>query len=145
MARYSLANYILSIKPNDPALSAFGEVTVGGEWNYHDNITISIDATMFSTTGYATGAWVHNKNLSKVGTASVSLSQLSDQVAKFIQFAKLFYSGDYDGFTISLTANDGTPVAYCHDCYFTKIPDQSFGENAAMQTWTLTCGEVDFQ
>ena len=87
----------------------------------------------------------YNKNLSKVGTASVSLSQLSDQVAKFIQFAKLFYSGDYDGFTISLTANDGTPVAYCHDCYFTKIPDQSFGENAAMQTWTLTCGEVDFQ
>ena len=80
MARYSLANYILSIKPNDPALSAFGEVTVGGEGNYHDNITISIDATMFSTTGYATGAWVHNKNLSKVGTASVSLSQLSTKL-----------------------------------------------------------------
>ena len=145
MARYSLANYILSIKPNDSAFSSFGSITVGGEGNYNDSITISMDTNTFTTSGFATGAWVHTKNLSKTGTASVSISQVSDQVAKFIQFAKLFYSGDYEGFTVSLTTNDGTPIAYCNDCYFTKIPDQSFGETAGTQTWTLTCGEIDFQ
>ena len=145
MARYSLANYILTLRPNDTTLRNFGSVVVGGEGNYTDSISVSLDNNTFSTTGFATGAWVHNKSLSKTGTATISLSQVSDQVAKFIQFAKLFYSGDYEGFTISVTTNDGTPVVYCYDCYFKKIPDQSFGENAATQSWVLTCGEVDFQ
>ena len=128
MARYSLANYILSIKPNDSAFSSFGSITVGGEGNYNDSITISMDTNTFTTSGFATGAWVHTKNLSKTGTASVSISQVSDQVAKFIQFAKLFYSGDYEGFTVSLTTNDGTPIAYATTAILRKSPTRALAK-----------------
>lgn len=142
--RYSLADYILSIKANDSRLSLFGTVTVGGEGNALDSVQIELDGNMWETTSYATGAWVHDKNLSRSGRISISLSQLSDQVAKFKQLTNIFYSGDYQGLTVTLSDSTGSKIATCTDCYFVKIPNQKFGSKAENQTWELTSGKIIF-
>lgn len=144
--KYSLASYILSIQSNDSNLrTLFQNVSIGGEGSALDNIKASYDnGDLWSTTGFSTGAWVHNKNLSRTGTVEVSISQLSDKVAKFKQMCGVFYNGEYDGFTLSLADNLGNKVFTAVDCYLTKIPDQEFGKEAAMQTWTFTCGEITF-
>lgn len=145
MKRYSLANYILSIDSNDSDIkSMFGAISVGGEGNYLDTITIGGLPNLWDTTGFATGAWVHNKNLSKVGTVTVNLSQLSDQVAKFKKLCNVYYSGDYDGLTLSLTDIQGNKVCTCVDCYIQKIPNQEFAATAGMQSWVFTCGQINF-
>ena len=143
--RYSLANYILSIEPNDATIKAyFGTISIGGDGSYLGSINLSLANAMMTTQGYATGGWSHSKNLDRHGTASLTLNQLSDAVAKFIKLAKLFYTADYDGFTLSLSDINGQKVASCIDCYIDKIPDQDFGEKAADQTWTFTCGQINF-
>lgn len=143
--KYSLANYILSIQPNDTTLrTMFSNVSIGGEGSATDTITISLENQIWKTDSFATGAWVHNKNLSRVGTAQISISQLSDNVAKFKQMCNIFYNGEYDGFTLSLVDNTGNKVCTCVDCYLTKIPDQEFKETAQTQSWTFTCGEITF-
>lgn len=144
--RYCLADYIMSIEPSDSRLKQmFSKVTVGGDGNALSSITLSLSDTLWSTTSFATGAWVHNKNLSKVGSAEIRISQLSSVVVKLKQMCKVYYSGNYSGFTISVTDSNGTVVATANDCYPTKIPDQSFGETASEQSWSFTCGEVDFK
>lgn len=145
MKRYSLANYILSIDSNDSTIkNMFGTISVGGEGNYLDSISISLGNNLWDTTGFATGAWVHNKNLSRVGTASLNLSQLSDSVSKFIKLCNTYYSGDYDGLTLSVVDNQGNKICTCIDCYIQKIPDQEFGATAGMQNWVFTCGQISF-
>lgn len=141
-AKYSLADYILSIRPDDAQLSSFGTITVGGEGNALDSIEFSYSNDMWSTTSYSTGAWVHDKNLSRVGSINISLSQLSDQVAAFKQLVNKFYGGNYQGLTLSLTDSLGNNIATAIDCYFTRIPSQSFGSNSANQTWSLTAGKI---
>ena len=55
--RYSLANYILSVKPDDPAINAmFGTISIGGEGNAVGSITLETSNDMWQTKGYATGA-----------------------------------------------------------------------------------------
>ena len=143
--KYSLANYILSIDSNDSEIkNIFGTITVGGEGDYLDSLTLSHESNIYSTTGYATGGWVHNKNLDRHGTATISINQLSDRVGRFIQLAKLAFSGDYAGFTLSLSDIDGNKIATCVDCYITKIPDQSFNPQAQNQIWTFTCGQINY-
>lgn len=145
MKRYSLANYILSIDSNDPTIkNIFGTISVGGEGNCLDSITIGDIPNQWETTGFSTGAWIHNKNLSKTGKVTLSLSQLSEQVAKFIKLCNIYYSGDYDGLTLSLTDNQGNKVCSCIDCYIQKIPDQSFTTSSGMQSWVFTCGQINF-
>lgn len=143
--KYSLANYILSIQPNDTTLKTmFSNVSIGGEGSATDSITISLENQIWKTSAFATGAWVHDKNLARNGTADISISQLSDKVAKFKQMCNIFYNGEYDGFTLSLVDNTGNKVCTCVDCYLTKIPNQEFKETASTQTWTFTCGEITF-
>lgn len=145
MKRYSLANYILSIESNDPTIkNIFGTVSVGGEGNYLESMTISQTNDLWTTSGYATGAWVHTKNLSRIGTVEVSLSQLSNQISKFIKLCNTYYTGDYDGCTLTLTDNLGNLIATCVDCYIQKIPDQGFQSAAQNQSWTFTCGQITF-
>ncbi len=145
MNRYSLANYILSIDCNsDEIKNMFGTISIGGEGSYTDSITIGGLPNLWDTTGFSTGAWVHNKNLSKTGTATVSISQLSDKVKKFIKMCNVYYSGDYDGLTLSLSDTQGNKVCSCIDCYIQKIPDQAFGNTAANQSWIFTCGQINF-
>ena len=145
MSKYSLANHILSIKPNDQQLNLlFGTINIGGEGSYLDSVNISLESGMWSTTGYATGGWVHNKRLNRNGTVSLSLNQLSNSVAILKRLASIFYTGDYDGFTITLTTNDGTLISTCTDCYLSSIPEQAFAAEAANQTWSFTCGKIVF-
>lgn len=143
--KYSLSNYILSIDSNDDTIKRiFGTISVGGEGNYLDSISLSQSEDIFTTTGYATGGWIHNKSLDRHGIASLTLNQLSDKVARFIQLAKLSLSGDYEGFTLSLSDSDGNKIATCVDCYIVKIPDQVFGAQAQTQTWQFTCGQINY-
>lgn len=144
MNRYSLANHILSIKPNDGGISTFGTIEVGGEGSYLDSVSISTPTNLWNTQGFATGGWIHDKNLSRIGTVDITLNQLSDQVKKFITMCENYYGGDYNGFTITLSKNDGSKIASCIDCYISKIPDQSYGQSSANQTWTFTCGQITY-
>lgn len=151
MARYSLANYTLALTlPAELAtllgLTGSENLVVGGEGSYMDSFTVELDNDMFSTKGDATGSWVHDKNLSKVGKVNISLHQLSDRVAKFKKIVNIYYQSgtDYDGVNLSLVDNLGHEIVNCVDCYFTKIPSQEFGAESANQTWTLTCGQVTF-
>lgn len=144
--KYSLANHVLSIEPVDASIrDMFGTISVGGEGSYLDSITISITPSLWDTTGYATGGWVHNKNLSRVGTATISLNQMSDQVSVLKRLCNMFYSADYEGFTLTVTNNEGTKLATCTDCYIQKIPDQQFQASAQTQSWVFTCGKITIE
>lgn len=143
--KYSLSDYILSIEPNDYEIkSIFGTISIGGEGSHLDSITLSITNDMWSTDGYATGGWIHNKNLDRHGTATLSINQLSPAVEKFIQLCKMFYSKDYEGFTLSISDRNGNKIASCIDSYLVKIPDQVFGSSAANQNWSFTCGQINY-
>lgn len=143
--KYSLADYILTIRPDDSRLRRFYTATVGGEGNALDSIEINYANNMWETTSYATGSWVHNKNLARNGVVQISLSQLTDNVTKFMYLANAFFSQDYQGLTLSLVDSTGQEIALCEDCYFTKIPTQAYGPSAANQTWQLTCGKITFE
>lgn len=143
--KYSLSDYTLTITPNDAVVKQyFNEIKIGGEGSYLDSINLSYDSSLFNTTGYATGAWVHTKNLAKTGTATVSLNQICDAVATLKKLCNLFYSNDYEGFTLSVCDRNGVEVANAIDCYIQSIPAQNYGETVAMQTWTFTCGQINF-
>lgn len=145
--RYSLANYYLSIdNANEKVKALFGDVRIGGEGDAVSSISVSTSNNLWDTQGYATGAWVHNKNLSRVGTAEISLSQLTDAVAKFKTFVNYFYlasdENDVQGSTLTLTDSSGKIICTCYDCYPVKVPAQEFGATAAEQRWSFTCGKV---
>lgn len=151
MARYSLANYTLAITlPSELAtilgLTGSESLVVGGEGSYLDTFVVELDNDMFSTKGDATGSWVHDKNLSRVGKAEISLNQLSDRVAKFKKIVNIYYQSgtDYDGVNLSLVDNQSNEIANCVDCYFIKIPRQEFSQESGNQTWSLTCGQITF-
>ena len=146
MKRYSLANHILSITPNNSTLKwAFDTISIGGEGSYLDSISISLNGQLWSTTPFATGAWVHNKNLDKTGTVVLSLNQLSDEVKTFVTMAETYYADDYDGFTLTLTTNEGELICTCVDCYIQNIPSQDYQSSAQNQSWTFTCGKITFK
>lgn len=144
--KYSLSKYIVSFDSNDQLIkNIIGNVTIGGDGSTTNSITVSRATATWSTTGYATGAWVHTKNLDKHGSVDVSINQLAPQIARLKMLLNTYYSSDErDGLTITVSTLDGTKVASCIDCYLTAIPGQSFGESATDQTWTFTCGEVNF-
>lgn len=145
--KYSLANYILTIKSNNVnAQAIFGnDISIGGEGSYVGSITFSRQTEMWSTSGFATGGWIHNKNLDRHGTVDVELSQLAPQVGRFIQLCNVYYASDYEGFTLTLTDSEQNQIVECIDCYITKIPNQVFGESAASQTWSFTCGQINYK
>lgn len=144
--RYSLADYIMTVDPVDPSLkSSFGgSVSVGGQGSATDSISVELDNDLWSTTGYATGGWVHDKNLSRTGKVTVSISQLTNEVARFKQLINFYYNSDYSGLNIVVSTSSGKKVASCHDCYPVKIPSQTFGKTAADQSWSFTSGKITF-
>lgn len=146
MKRYSLATHILSFTSNDNTINdIFGTVSIGGEGSALDSIRIRLNENLWSTQGFATGGWVHNKNLSKAGTVEITINQLTDAVYKFIQLCNTYYAGDYEGLTITLSNNDGREICECIDCYIQKIPDQEYASTAQNQTWSFTCGKITFK
>ena len=145
MKRYSLANYILSIDSSDASIkSMFGTISIGGEGSYLGSVVVSQNKNMWETKGFATGAWVQDKNLDRTGTCTVQLQQLSSEVQKLIRLFNVYYAGNYGGATITLADIFGNKVATCTDCYIQKAADQSFAESSENQSWTFTCGKVAF-
>lgn len=162
MKRYSLADYILSVKVPDELRVIFGAdstdetnsldnvISIGGNGSYVGQIQISLKEAMWSTNGDHTGSWVHNKNLNKTGTLEVQLNQVSDQIKVLIRLYETYYSSDTitEGLTITVNKAVGggnqETVCTCTDCYIQEIPNQSFGDNAATQDWIFTCGKIDF-
>jgi hypothetical protein len=143
--RYSLSDYILSIEPGDNELKeAFGTITIGGEGSYVGSVRASQTNDLFTTKGYATGDWVHNKNMDRTGTVEISLNQLAEKVGVLMRLINYYFLGDYDGATISIVDKSGKHVCSASDCYPAKPADQDFGAEAADQTWTFTCGKVTF-
>lgn len=146
--RYSLANYILSVASDDAKITKlFENVQIGGDGNALSSITIQTTDALWETESFATGAYVHNKNLSRVGTCEISISQLTDAVAKFKTFVNYFYTENGSDASITLTLNDSNnnPVATCKDCYPTQIPAQEFTAKAVEQRWQFTCGSITFE
>lgn len=145
MKRYSLANYILSIESNDATIrSLFGTLSIGGEGSYMGSVNVATETDLWSTEGFSTGAWVHNKNLDRHGKVTVSLSQLSDAVQKFIHLCNLYYAGNYGSLSMVLTNVAGSKICTCTDCLITGIPSQDFAETAGRQSWVFTCGKIVF-
>lgn len=147
--RYSLANYILSIASNDNKVSSlFKNVQIGGEGDALSTINIQTDNNLWETDSFSTGAWVHNKNLSRVGKCEISISQLSDAVAKFKTYVAYFYAESADdnieGVTLTLSDSSNRVIATCEDCYPVKIPAQEFSTKASEQRWQFTCGRVTY-
>lgn len=146
--RYSLANYKLSIVQNDTELAAmFPALAIGGSTgsgSYLDSISLSVNNNQWSTVGYATGGWVHEKSLDRTGTATITLNQLAPAISQFKRMSNVHYNGEYEGFTMTLVDSFDNEVARCIDCYFTKIPDQSVQERSQNQTWSVTCGQIIF-
>lgn len=141
--KYSLSNYILTIKTKDTELfNIFKELTVGGQGTTVGSISIQMNASLFETTSFPTGGWVHSKNLDRTGTVSVTLNQLSNIVAKFKQLMNAYYATDCDSLTMTISDLDGNEVASCEDCFPTKFPNQEYAEKAASQTWSFTCGKI---
>lgn len=145
--KYSLADYIVSIEPNDSSIrNALGNITIGrdGLANGVEQASISYKDSLFDTQSYATGAWVHNKNLSRVGTITISLCQVDTITDRLTKLCKMYYSiSDYSGVTINVSKRDGTKVASCVDCYPVKISDRQFQENAQNNEWQFTCGQIE--
>ena len=144
---YSLANHILTLAIPSQLAASFGAeyVSIGGEGSYLNTINVSLNNDLFSTTGDYTGSWHHNKNLNATGEISVALNQMSPQIARFKRLCNLFRSGEYSGLTLTLKTLQGTLIATGEDCYIKKIPEQAFGNEAADQTWTFTCGKVTIE
>lgn len=144
---YSLADHILTVALPQRLVSQFGTefISVGGEGSYLDSITIRIDNRLFDTVGDYTGSWHHNKNLNAQGSVSVSINQLSPQVARFKRLCNLFKNGDYEGLTLTVKTLQGTLISTALDCYISKIPDQDFRGTAQNQTWDFTSGKVTIE
>ena len=105
---------------------------------------MSLEKDLWSTTGFATGGWAHDKNLSRIGSCTISIHQLSDAVIMLIRLCKVYYTGDYAGYTITVADAKGNQVANCIDCYPTKIQDQEFKESSDNQSWEFTCGQITY-
>lgn len=144
--RYSLAQYILTITLPANLASEFGAqaISVGGENSYLESMSVSYRSTLWETSADNTGSWVHNQNLDRSGTVTLSLNQVSIAVAKFKKLCNLYFNASniYEGLTLELSDTDGNTIATCNDCLVTKIPDQALSNAAQNQSWTLTCGKI---
>lgn len=148
MKTYSLANYIITIIPDEADTNlrqAFGSaMSIGGEGKYLGSITVGTDKNLWEVQGFATGAYVFDKNLSRTGTCRISLHQLADEVIKFIHLCNLYYKGEYGGCYITVSDTKGNKVANCKDCYIQKYADQQYNETSGSQDWQFVCGEITF-
>lgn len=159
--RYSLTDYILSIKVPDELRKVFltsssastdeiaNRISIGGDGSYLGSIKTS-SSTQWSTEGDATGSWVHSKNKSKVGTVTVELNQLSDVVLKLTRLIETYYSADTitQGLTLTISkatgAGNSLDVCTCVDCYITKQPDGDWEDSAKTMAFEFTCGKITY-
>ena len=159
MTRYSLTDYILSIKVPEDLRSTFiadyietGEdsISIGGDASYVGSISINQSQAQWTTEGDATGSWVHNKSKNQVGTIEVEMTQVSDKINLLNRLFQTYYSVDTqtDGLTITLNKTLGSGntalVATGIDCYISGRPNFAYKDTAQTQTWNFTCGKLTF-
>ena len=144
--KYSLAKYSFTISSNDEAIKRiFGEsLTIGGQGSTTDDITVSQANAPMAIKSYATGGYVFEQTFDRHGTASISISQVSDAVNKLKQLLNLYYTKDFEPLTIVVTDNEGNQVASCKDCHLNSVPNQKFAENVGQQDWSFDVGVVTF-
>lgn len=147
---YSLSDYIVSITPDNQKkedsvlVEAFGTISIGGEGSYVGSIRASQTNDLFTTKGYPSGDWVHNKSMNRTGTVELTLNQLADKIGILINLVNSYFQADYSGCTIVVDSKEGKNVFTAKDCLPVKPADQEYGAEAADQTWTFTCGKVSF-
>lgn len=110
------------------------------------SITVNRTNDAWSTDGDVTGSWVHNQNRSKVGTVSINIKQVSDDIIKLHNLLKIMEKSNKNtkGCTIEITnaVDSDKKLFTCNDCYIVKMPDYVMGETAGVQIYTFTCGQV---
>lgn len=162
ISRYALTDYILSVQVPDELQQYFvsdtqttnnkaNVISIGGNGSYIGSITIGTQAeAQWTTNGDSTGSWVHNKNLNRVGTITISINQVSDTARLLLRLFQTYYSADASigglTLTISKSMGNSNPIEVCkgRDCYIANRPQIAFGETAQQQDWSFTCGEITF-
>lgn len=166
--RYALSDYILNITlPNNQAIlsrcgfdennlsfSIGGPGLIGsnigfGYGSFIGEIEVSRSNKLWSTSGDATGSWVHNKNLDRTGSVRVSINQISDQILLLVQICNAYelVQDAVGGFKITITdaSNSNNIIATAHDCYIEQIPSIKFGDTAANRDFVFTSGSIIFE
>lgn len=162
MARYSLTDYILSVKVPEELRDVFIEdstdtvdassniISIGGDGSYTGSITITNNNAQFTTDGDVTGSWVHNKSKDQTGTIKVNIKQVSDKVLLLVRLYQTYYASDTitEGLTLTVSkaTGNGNQESVCvgTDCYINQRPDIVYGDTADGQEWTFTCGRITF-
>lgn len=147
---YSLSKYKLAIQLPESFAASVGlndnnSIVIGGEGSYLDTISYEYTADMYTTKGDATGSYVHDKNLDKSGTVTITINQMAPQIAMFKKVINLYYQAgnDYDGLQLSLKDLSGQEIMSAESCFFVKIPNQDLGQESANQSWNITCGRIN--
>lgn len=155
---YSFSDYILTVRIPQIGNLPAETISIGGpgegEGTCVGTITIQRNTPLWTTDADPSGSWVHSKNLDRHGTVTVNIRQVSNYVVKLIMIFNAYYSSvgskrtNNQGLTLTLTqaTSDTTTntIAQCEDCLITNIPNQSFSASAENQTWTFTCGAINF-
>lgn len=158
--RYALTDYILTITIDEnsalPGISgtsySIGGPGLSGQGSFIGGITLTRNEQAWSTAGDYTGSWVHNKNNNKTGTCQLDINQISDDVIRLAQICAIYESvqESVPGFSIQIKAayknsiSGSDVVATCNDCYIQKIPDLKLANEADIQEWVFTCGQILF-
>lgn len=159
--RYSLTDYILSVKIPDELLDVFvtdsndtdeanNRISIGGDGSYLGSIKVAMNKDQWSTEGDATGGYVHSKSKDKTGKVSLELNMLTDVVLKLTRLIETYDSADTTtkGLTLTISkaigAGNSTDVCNCVDCYVVKHPDGDWQDTAKTMTFDFTCGVITY-
>lgn len=163
--QYSLADYQLTIGLSDNVARQLGlrdangnlltNFTIGGpgednQGSFVGQIVVTRNTNLFSTTGDATGSWVHDKNLDRTGSIQVDITQISDDVITLVQLCQMFESIQTNMPGLELTINSvasnvSNTMVTGRDSYIQKLPDLTLAESAGRLSWVFTCGQVIYE
>lgn len=159
--RYSLTDYILSVKIPDELLDVFAtdtndleessnHITIGGDGSYVGTIKVSMNKEQWTTEGDATGGYVHSKSKDKTGKVTVELNMLTDVVLKLTRLIETYDSSDTitNGLTLTVSkatsSGNSVEICNCVDCYLVKHPDGDWEDSAKNMSFDFTCGRITY-
>lgn len=121
-----------------------------GQGSFVGQIVVNRTQDLFTTTGDATGSWVHDKNLNKTGTITVDITQISDDIITLVQLCQIFESiqSNVPGLELSInsvSSGVSTTMVTGKDCLIQKLPELPLAETAGRLSWVFTCGQVIYE
>lgn len=142
--RYSLAEYKLTLTSSNKLTNLLSSpITIGGNGSYLESFSFNYENDIWNTVSDATGSYIHQKNLSKNGIASITTNMLSENAKRFTTIANRYLIDSNDELQLVLTSNDSTtPIVECKSCYIKRIPQKTFSKETSNETWEFTCGEI---